>query len=386
MPQLHQMVNSVVLNANTGANLTYQWQNNGNNINGANASALTVNASGNYTVVVTNAAGCSQTSTAIAVTAIPNPTITLGTVSNPSSCGSATGSIVVNGSGTGVVSWTGNNNGNSGTVNLPYTNNQVPAGTYNLTFTSNTGCVSNTVSTTLSDPTSNAAPTISSNGGNSICDGETLVLTSSYSNGNSWSTGATTSSINVTNAGNYSVTYTDGNNCSVSSTPFTVTVNPLPTVTQGAIQETCLYDAPVSLSGGSPSGGSYSGPGVTNNSFDPFTAGLGTHTIIYSFTDANGCSGSASVSVTVTDCNGLATIENVSIHVYPNPASNQVTIESNEVSMDAIELYDFAGKLVYSQNSIGQSKNIDLSALSTGIYNLRVYAQGGSVVYKLIKN
>ncbi|MEN9303107.1 MAG: hypothetical protein RL264_1536, partial [Bacteroidota bacterium] len=45
---------SVVLNANTGTGLTYQWKNNDTNISGATAASYTANASGSYTVDVTN--------------------------------------------------------------------------------------------------------------------------------------------------------------------------------------------------------------------------------------------------------------------------------------------------------------------------------------------
>jgi hypothetical protein len=63
---------SVILNANTGAGLTYQWRLNGNPISGATLSSYTANASGSYTVVVTNASACSSTSTAVVVTTIAN--------------------------------------------------------------------------------------------------------------------------------------------------------------------------------------------------------------------------------------------------------------------------------------------------------------------------
>ena len=377
---------SVILNANTGANFTYQWQNNGSNINGATGISYSANTSGNYTVIVTNSNGCSSTSSNLAVNVNPTPAITLGNVINPTSCGTPSGTIVVNGTGTGVVSWTGSSNGNSGTVNLPYTNSQVPAGSYNLTFTSSDGCVSNTVTASLSDPTNNTAPTITSNGGNSICDGESLALTSSYNNGNSWSNGSTSNSISVTSSGSYSVTYTDGNNCSVTSSPFVVTVNSLPTVTQTPISEVCLYAAPVSLSGGSPAGGTYSGNGVTNNTFDPFTAGIGTHTITYSYTDGNGCMGSASVDVIVVDCNGLSLLEGVEFTIYPNPSSTEVNIESDGVNMDYIEIYDLAGKLILEENVNNKSVKVDVNSLSSGVYNLRIYAIGGMINYRLIKN
>jgi hypothetical protein len=62
---------SVVLNANTGAGLSYQWFNNAVAI-GATTSSYTANASGSYTVVVTNTSTCSATSTATDVTVVPN--------------------------------------------------------------------------------------------------------------------------------------------------------------------------------------------------------------------------------------------------------------------------------------------------------------------------
>ncbi len=38
-----------------------------------------------------------------------------------------------------------------------------------------------------------------------------------------------------------------------------------------------------------PSGGTLSGPGITGNTFDPAGAGVGSHNIVYSLTDAEGC-------------------------------------------------------------------------------------------------
>jgi len=59
---------SVLLNANTGTGLTYQWKNNGVNIFGETSSSYTANAAGNYTVVVSNPCG-TVTSSVVAVTA-----------------------------------------------------------------------------------------------------------------------------------------------------------------------------------------------------------------------------------------------------------------------------------------------------------------------------
>jgi hypothetical protein len=58
---------SVVLNANTGAGLTYQWKKYANNIGGATNSSYTAAVAGKYKCVVTNANGCSKASNAITV-------------------------------------------------------------------------------------------------------------------------------------------------------------------------------------------------------------------------------------------------------------------------------------------------------------------------------
>ena len=67
---------NVILNANTGTGLSYQWKLNGNNIIGATAASYTANASGIYTVVVTNSNLCSATSNQIPITVNPIPTAT----------------------------------------------------------------------------------------------------------------------------------------------------------------------------------------------------------------------------------------------------------------------------------------------------------------------
>ena len=60
---------SVVLAANTGANLTYQWTKNNITINGATSSTHTAKTAGAYRVNITNTnTGCVKTSTAVTVT------------------------------------------------------------------------------------------------------------------------------------------------------------------------------------------------------------------------------------------------------------------------------------------------------------------------------
>jgi hypothetical protein len=82
---------------------------------------------------------------------------------------------------------------------------------------------------------------------------------------------------------------------------YPVTVNPLPNVNTGSYGPVCIDSSTVSLSG-TPSGGTWSGTGVTGSTFNVQTAGVGSHQLIYNYTDANDCSAADTTSITVNVC------------------------------------------------------------------------------------
>lgn len=98
--------------------------------------------------------------------------------------------------------------------------------------------------------------------------------------------------------GIYTVTVTDTANCSAIQT-VTVTDVPGPTVTLASIPNICINNDTLSLSGGNPAGGTYSGTAVTNNIFDPAAAGIGSFLITYTYTDIHNCTDSASQPINV---------------------------------------------------------------------------------------
>ncbi len=121
--------------------------------------------------------------------------------------------------------------------------------------------------------------------------------------------------------GTFDVVYsfTAINGCSASDTQQ-ITVNPLPTVTFAPLADVCIDAGPLTLSGGMPMGGSYSGPGVAAGQFDASIAGLGTHTLVYTYSDANGCADTAQQSITVND------LPVVTWQALPNVCANDVAI------------------------------------------------------------
>ncbi|HQW23554.1 MAG TPA: T9SS type A sorting domain-containing protein [Bacteroidia bacterium] len=100
--------------------------------------------------------------------------------------------------------------------------------------------------------------------------------------------------------GNFILTYgyTNSNGCSASDTSM-VHVNGLPTVSFSTLPTVCQNTGPVALSQGSPAGGTYSGPGVGGTTFYTGIAGAGTHSLVYTYHDANNCSNTATQDIIV---------------------------------------------------------------------------------------
>ncbi|MEH6511550.1 MAG: HYR domain-containing protein, partial [Maribacter arcticus] len=113
-----------------------------------------------------------------------------------------------------------------------------------------------------------------------------------------WDNGETSATANNLVVGPHSVIVGDANGCTKTLT-FTLTGPPLPAVTLTPFASVLNTAPAFTLTGGSPAGGTYSGPGVIANTFNP-AIGVGTYTITYSYTDLNGCSNSATRSITVT--------------------------------------------------------------------------------------
>ncbi len=134
-----------------------------------------------------------------------------------------------------------------------------------------------------------------------LCQGSSATLDAGYYPGAiyQWNTGASSRTINVTQTGTYTVTVTDANGCS-STDSKTVTFLNLPTVTLSNFDPVCSSQSELTLTGGNPTGGTWTGPTVVGNIFKPSEAGAGIHSITYTYTDSHGCSASATKPITVS--------------------------------------------------------------------------------------
>ena len=319
---------------------------------------MNYSSSGTYTFISTNAAGCD--SFAVLLLTVKNTTSSTSNVircsnqlpyswngTNYSSTGTYT-YIATNAAGCdsfAVLKLTVINTSSS-TTNVTRCNNQLPylwnganyniAGTYSFTTTNSIGCDS--VATLVFSVTTTSSSTTNAN----RC---TNQLPYSW-NGTNYST-----------AGTYSYTTINSNGCD-SIAILNLTINSLPIVNAGTYASLFTNSLPITLSG-SPSGGIFSGVGVTSNTFSPSISGPGVFLISYNYTDpSTGCSNVATTNITVSAVACNFSVGN-SINGNVNVCRNIGIGDSAIYSIASNDATSFAW-------SVSDGVNMGMSSLRTG--------------------
>lgn len=218
-------------------------------------------------------------------------------VSSPVTCaGGTNGSATVtatNGVPPFTFTWPGQaaQSSNIGTV--------LPPGNVTYTITDGSSCQF-TSAVTVTQNIAPTAPITITASAMQVCSGYSVELTTSGATTYTWSNngGTTTTTVNPTASTLYSVVATTSDNCTVTGS-ITINTTPLPVLSFSIPQYLCI-NAPAIALAGSPTGGTFAGTGIIFNSFYANQAGAGTHTLSYSYTDANGCMGVNTISTTIS--------------------------------------------------------------------------------------
>lgn len=191
-----------------------------------------------------------------------------------------------------------------------------------------------------------------------------------------WSTGSGSQTITVSSSGIYHVTVTTIGGCQAADT-IMVTMLPLPTVSYNEVQtHVCDNAPPLTLSPGTPAGGTYAGTGVSGNIFTPSIVPAGTYTIIYHYTDGNGCVGTDTSAIVVDPCTGIAPSSTNDIVVSPNPSTGFVRFKSLE-KVTEIMLLNVMGESTIWMQCSSNDATLDLSNLANGIYLYTAITESG---------
>ena len=174
-------------------------------------------ASTTYTCSAT--AGTSNSTATISI-AVSNPTATISSLDALTFCADTSATLTAN-LGTAYLWNTGDT---ASFINVDTT------GIYTVAVTNTDNCVANSAGTSI---TVNPLPTpfITPLSATTFCEGDSVLLASSIDAVYLWSDNSADSTLLVNSSGDYTVTLTNIFNCSATSAPVTVVVNPNPVAT-----------------------------------------------------------------------------------------------------------------------------------------------------------
>jgi hypothetical protein len=257
----------------TGGYANYNWN------TGLTTQSITTQQSGNYTVTVADANGCTNTST-VAVVAYPTPTAHITGITGI--CEGSPASLDA-GSGFAAYQWS------DGSTARVLQASQ--AGDYSVTVTDAHGCSNHTDVQVTVHPN----PVVNLGGPLSYCAGSAAAVLNAGAGYAvyHWSSGQTAASISPQQTGMYTVTVTDANGC-VGTATAQVTVAPKPAVGISGELNYCE-------GGGTPLGATagYAAYNWSTGSNLPSITPQQSDNYTVTVTDANGCTNTASVAVSI---------------------------------------------------------------------------------------
>ena len=248
------------------------------------------------------------------------------------------------------------------------------AGVYAVLVTDNNGCKAISYPITIKV---NTLPKviITPDGPTAFCEGGSVVLSANVSATYLWNNNEQVQNILVDAPGIYTVTITDYNQCSNTSDPITVVVNPLPntpiiTVSQNTL--TCNVKTSVQwyLNGIESPGATKHQHTMTENGDYTVRISNGTCT---AFSESFICKSFKSTNI-------LAINNISSIQVFPNPTIGPLTIQLDNAIGLQILITNAEGKMIYNA---AYTEQIDLTGNAMGVYFVTVISTQGRTTHKI---
>ncbi|MFY0644016.1 MAG: T9SS type A sorting domain-containing protein [Bacteroidia bacterium] len=336
------------------------------NGNSTSDQSFTTSSQQTHTLQVIDSFGCTYTDQ-IVIQTKPFATFDLG----PDTSMCPNGQFVIYGPGAlGGYIW---NDTASSLQNLTVTQ----GGTYHLTAYNSFGCpYSDTV---VIDEYNE--PVFSLGNDTGYCEGGSVLLSGPMSMSSYlWKNGTDKDTLTV-QGGQHWLTVTDDNGCQSRDT-IVVVENPNPAITLGPDTTICIGES-IDLSPGT----GYAGyDWSTNESTATITVSTkGTYSV--TVTDANNCSGSASVDVDTMTCDkeSVFYLGDNKLRLYPNPASQVLNIDfDGSLAGAEIWLIDVQGRIILHKKIRAHQYSLDLTEVPNGLYQVAVRKDNNQIYSKVI--
>jgi PKD repeat protein len=355
--------------SSTAPGASYQWT------SGPATAAYAVSAAGSYTLIVTDANGCSASATTNVTSNTAQPDVNIAA---PAQLSCITTTVTLTGSSStpgASYQWT------SGPATATY--DVSAAGSYTLTVTDPVNGCSSTDIATVTTNTTVVNVTANSSTATTVCGGTAVTLTAGGANTYVWDD-ASTNAINTvspTTTTTYSVTGTDVNGCiGTASVTVNVFAPNVPTVSQTGT--TLTASSAVSYQwyfNGNPM------PGETNQTLN--VTQNGTYTV--ETVDVNGCT-NTSTGFTVANIGIKDVTMNASITIYPNPNNGSFEVKGNVDSKSeyTLELRNMLGQLIQLEtikNTSSFNRAFSMETNDAGVYFIIIRnTEGASSVHRVI--
>ena len=352
-------VTSITLTATGGT--SYSWSN-GTAIVGTTAS-ISVSAPGLYTVTVTGANGCTATAVQNITQNISAPNVTITPPATTIlTCTTTNINLVASG---GTYSWS---NGTA-VVGTSSTLAVSAPGTYTVTVTGGNGCTGTASQTITQNITAPVAAINTLTTTELTCTTPSITITATGGGTYSWSNGTavvgTNPTLSVTTAGTYTVTVTAANGCTATAAQVITQNNSAPTTSITPPTTTVLTctTTSISLTGNGTGNFAWTNPAPisVNPTITVTTPGVYTLTI----TGANGCTGTASQTITQNITAPAAAISALTTSV--------LTCTTTSITLTATG----GGTYSWSNGTTVVGTNATLTVTTPGTYTVTVTGTNG---------
>lgn len=368
---------------------SYQWKKDGVNIPGATTNTYTVTVAGSYTLDGTLTGNCPTGNCCpIIVELLPIPVLAVTPQPAKGNCTGSTIALGVTGTNTATYAWAGPNGFTSTSANPTVTTSAtaIHAGVYTITGTSSLGCTA----TATVQVNVNPVPTATANAPLQVClNGTANLSVSSNPAGASYSwsgpagftsTAANPTIASVTNAnvGTYSVSVTDINGCTATTTTsISLYTAPVITITPTALA--VCEQSPITLTASGASTYTWTGPnGFTSTSANPTvtaSASMTQHAGVYTVTGVSGdnCSAIATVNVMVNPKPMVTATTVVAVNCSGVPLTLSATTDGTTPT------YSWSGPNSFTSTAASPVVSATATAAMSGTYTVTVTDNKGCI-------